>query len=277
MKNYVKLLNFEFNRFVKLYGILIILTIVSQLSGAFFSIRQRLAGINDAIFNSGMSPESYIVQYGKINMFDLIYSYTFVIPIAISITALLFYTFFIWYRDWFSKNTFIYRLLMLPINRMTLFWSKLSLIMLTVLGLVSLQLVLLNIQNIMFKAMVPNIYREDVFIRDLTTNFDYLNVIIPNVFIEFLIAYAIGLLFVTVVFTAILFERSSRIKGAIVGALYCFFSFLLFVSPFIFSFIKGKVYLYVTEYVLIMVGLWLIIFISSLLISRYLINRKITV
>ena len=35
-------------------------------------------------------------------------------PIALCIAALIIYVFFIWYRDWLGKNTFAYRLLMLP-------------------------------------------------------------------------------------------------------------------------------------------------------------------
>lgn len=256
---------------------LIFLTIVSQLSGIIFAIRRHVASINHAVFKEGMTPENYIAQNGKINMFDYLYSYTFFIPIAISVTALLFYTFFIWYRDWFAKNTFIYRLLMLPVNRMTLFWSKLTTIMLTVLGLVSLQVVLLHIQNTMFKTMIPNIYRDDIAVRDLTINLEHLNIILPNTFFEFLIAYAIGLLFVIVIFTAILFERSARLKGAIVGALYFLVAFFLFISPFIVVFMTGKMYLYIGEFVFLMIGLWLIIFVASVLISRHLINKKVTV
>lgn len=276
MKNYVKLLNFELNRFIKLYIVLIMVTIIIQLGGAFFTFKRYLASINNAIFNNGMTPEQYINQYGKISMFDFIYSYTFLIPIVISATGLLFYTFFIWYRDWFSKNTFIYRLLMLPINRMTLFWSKLTLIMITVLGLVSLQLVLLNIQKLMFETMIPRMYRDNIFISDIIAGKD-LNILVPNTIFEFIIAYAIGLLFVMVVFTAILFERSFRIKGVILGSVYFIVSFFLFISPFAFVLITGKSYLYPYEYLLVGIILWFIIFISSLFLSRYLINRKVTV
>lgn len=275
--NFLKLLNFEFNRFFKLYLIIIIVTIVSQLGGAFFTIRRYLSSINDAIFNGGMTPENYVLQNGKISLFDFLYNYSFLIPIVIGITSLLFYMFFIWYRDWFTKNTFIYRLLTLPINRINLFWSKLCLIMLTVLGLVSLQIILLKIQAIMLKTMVPIVYREDLLIGDIIANFHYLNILIPSTGLQFIIAYGLGLLFVTIVFTAILFERSFRIKGIVLGVIYAFVTFILFLSPFIFAIYTGVSYLYQDEYVLIGTILWLIIFVMSLLISRHLLNKKVTV
>src|SRR5699024_8995142 len=118
---------------------------------------------------------------------------------------------------------------------------------------------------------------DDMSIKDLTVNFEYFQMILPNTFDGFLIAYAIGLLFVMVVFTAILFERSFRLKGAIIGAIYIAISFFLFISPFVVVFMTGKMYLYVGEYVLLMSGLWFVIFIASLLISRHLITKKITV
>lgn len=275
--NFIKLLNFEFNRFIKFYLILIIITIVSQLGGAFFKVRRYLTSVNDAIFNKGMTPESFITNHDKINMFDILFSYPFIVPIGIGVTALLFYMFFVWYRDWFAKNTFIYRLLTLPTSRMNLFWSKLCLIMLTVLGLVSLQLILLYIQSGMLKAMVPVIYRDDLLIRDIIANFSYLNILAPNTMLDFIIAYALGLLFVIVVFTAILFERSFQIKGIVLGIVYVLFSFTLFLSPFMFAINTGKSYLYSDEYFVIGILLWIIIFTVSIFISRHLLNKKVTV
>src|SRR5690625_2007372 len=125
MISFIKLLNFEFNRFFKFYLRIFILTTISQLSGGFIIIRQYLSRMHESISEGRMSAENYIEQFGKMTIFEILYSYSFTIPIAIGATGLLIYMFFIWYRDWFAKNAFIYRLLTLPINRMHLFWSKL--------------------------------------------------------------------------------------------------------------------------------------------------------
>ena len=45
-------------------------------------------------------------------------------PIALCVVVLIIYVFFIWYRDWLGKNTFIYRLLMLPTARIQCLFSK---------------------------------------------------------------------------------------------------------------------------------------------------------
>ena len=38
--------------------------------------------------------------------------------------VLIIYVFFIWYRDWFGKNTFIYRLFMLPTARINVYLQR---------------------------------------------------------------------------------------------------------------------------------------------------------
>ena len=78
----------------------------------------------------------------------------FGIPIIFCIAMLMIYVFFIWYRDWFGKNTFIYRLLMLPTERITIYFSKLTAILFFVLGLVALQIVLMLIEIQIINSIV---------------------------------------------------------------------------------------------------------------------------
>ena len=57
--------------------------------------------------------------------------------LPLCIVALIFYCFIIWYRDWFGKNTFAYRLLMLPTSRLNLYIAKATTILLFILGLLA--------------------------------------------------------------------------------------------------------------------------------------------
>src|SRR5690606_16459870 len=137
------------------------------------------------------------------SMMDVIHSLWFMGPIAIGVAALLFYVFFIWYRDWFARNTFIYRLLMLPTSRMNIFFSKATTIMLTVLALVAYQIILLNIEMTITKWIVPKVYRQDLRIVDLVAGSEYLSIVLPRGLAEFVIAYGLGLGFIVVIFTVI--------------------------------------------------------------------------
>ena len=87
-----------------------------------------------------MSMSEYIEQFGISLLIHFVNSEWFVMPIVLCIAMLMIYVFFIWYRDWFGKNTFIYRLLMLPTERINIYFAKLTAIMLLVLGLITLQI-----------------------------------------------------------------------------------------------------------------------------------------
>ena len=150
-------------------------------------------------------------------------------PIILCGVILIIYVFFIWYRDWLGKNTFSYRLLMLPTARINVYLAKATTILLYVLGLVALQLLLLPIEVQVLKWMVPSEFRTDFSINEIA-NFHDLRIFFPNNFIEFILYYGAGMAAVFIVFTAILFERSFRIKGIIYGILYCAVSLLSF-SP----------------------------------------------
>ncbi len=55
MKRYLKLVNFEFNRFLKIYLVLIGITIVSQIIGVIVVSRTYLNHANEFIYKELMS------------------------------------------------------------------------------------------------------------------------------------------------------------------------------------------------------------------------------
>ncbi len=151
-------------------------------------------------------------------------------PILLCAVVLMIYVFFIWYRDWLGKNTFSYRLFMLPTARIHIYLAKATTILLYVLGLVALQLLLLPVESQVLQWMVPSEFRTDLSINYITSLQD-LSILFPNTFIEFVLYYGGGMIAVFIVFTAILFERSFRMKGIIYGFLYCAASLLVFFAP----------------------------------------------
>lgn len=150
--------------------------------------------------------------------------------------------------------------------------------MLTVLALVAYQIILLNIEMTITKWIVPKVYRQDFRIVDLVAGSEYLSIVLPRGLAEFVIAYGLGLGFIVVIFTVILFERSYRLKGIIIGLLYAFIAFVLFGLPISLQILLfGNIYLYPMEVLIVQIVMWAIIVGVSLIISRYLLKNKVTV
>lgn len=278
MKNYFKLLNFEINRFIKLYIALMITIAFIQITGTIVESLKYMSIVKSNVIKYGMSEREFLETHYEFNFIEIVYSLWIFGPIAIGVAILLLYVFFIWYRDWFSKSMFIYRLLMLPTSRMNIFFAKVTTIMLTVLGLIGFQIVLFMIELQIIKWIVPKVFRIDVTIPEITSGIYHLSIIFPEDFTEFIINYGLGFAFVVVTFTAILFERSYKLKGLLIGIVYVLFMMNLFILPFIIQLvIFGSLYLYADEMLFIETVIWLLVIGSSFLISRYLLNNKVTV
>src|SRR5690625_5018633 len=129
--------------------------------GVIFISRQYLKYI-EMDLQVGVSQAEVLEMYGKFSLGEVVLSMSFLVPIALSVAAIAFYIFFIWYRDWLGKNTFIYRLLMLPTSRMNVFFAKLMTIMTSVLGLVTMQLIFLHVYKVIIKWIIPQVYRQDL-------------------------------------------------------------------------------------------------------------------
>lgn len=277
MKNYLKLVNFEFNRCAKLYAVLIGLTVVSQLIAVFVESRRYLSQVNTALYQDKIPKAQFLSETGEMSMFWVVNNIWFSLPIIICITAILFYSFFIWYIEWMGKNSFIYRLLMLPTSRMTIFWSKLTTIALMIFGLISMQLILLLIEGQLLELLVANEFRVDLSIQQLSEVSYYLSILMPTSFIAFIMHYGIGFVLLSLVFTVILFERSFHFKGMLIGLIFGVGAFLLFFSPIIASEVFGFNGLYPGEVLIVEFILGLFVMALSGWTSRYLLNKKVTV
>ena len=278
MINFFKLLHFEWNRFARLYSLLFVLVFVLQLIGLLLLLTGYISNIQIEVKQNHMSNQAFIEMYGKFGLDFLAYSLWFAAPIAISIAALLFYVPFIWYRDWFARNTFIYRLLMLPTARMNLFFAKLTTIMISVLGMVAYQLLLLVFYKEIIKWMVPSTFRSEAGVIDMILESSYLSFVIPAGVMEFFVAYGLGLAAVIVIFTVILMERSFRWIGLALGIVYTSIVVITFLAPIlVVELFPNVLSLYPSELFLVELSLWIVIIVGSLLISNYLIHRKVTV
>src|SRR5690606_15989001 len=180
---------FELDRFFKLYIVLIVVTIVSQLAGLVIISKLYMRRAREAIVVNQTSMESFLETYGQFSLANLTHSLWFFGPIALCIVSLLIYVFFIWYRDWFGKNTFIYRLLMLPTERLNVYLAKAMAIYSMVLGLVSLQIVLIYLEMNLLRLLVPRDFRLDLTFYEVIRSIDYFYILIPYSCLECLFYY----------------------------------------------------------------------------------------
>lgn len=277
MISYLKLVNFEWQRFIKVYLALFAITFVAQIIGIIVLSRKYVGFMNKQIGENGMTEAAFLADNGKMKLYELLNSPWFLLPIVLCIGGLMFYVFLIWYRDWFGKNTFIYRLLMLPTARLNILLAKATAIMLMVIGLVSFQLILLRFENKIMQWIVPTGFSADFRINDYISNTLYLSIIIPQSFTEFILYYGIGLMFVLVLFTAILLERSFRLKGALLGIGYSVLALAVFLFPMYTFGVAQHQLLYPAEFLLLNIVTGLLVIACSIWFSRFLLKNKITV
>lgn len=275
MRSYLKLVNFEISRFFKLYLVLIGVTIVCQFVGAIIVSKGYMNRADLVMYENQLSVSQYLEQRSAFSFSHFVNSGWFVLSIVFCIAMLMIYVFFIWYRDWFGKNTFIYRLLMLPTGRINIYFAKLTAIMLFVLGLITLQILLIPFEMQIVNSIVP---------ANLRTNFPFSGIynqeiwglLYPSAFAGFILIYGIGLVFVAVLFTAILFERSYGLKGIFCAVVYGMFSFGILIAPLLLADFFTS-YFYPLEILLMELVTSIIVLGSAIWIANQLLKHKIRV
>lgn len=277
MKHYLQLVNFEINRFMKLYLLLAIFVGVVQTATVIFEASSYMQIVKSRV-SRGMTPEQFINENWRFSLAEVVYTNGFMFPIIIAIAGLVFYMFFIWYRDWYARNPFVYRLLTLPTDRMNVYFAKLTTIMLTVFGMLAFQIIMLGFYRQLVEWIVPVVYRENLSIGLIVNSSIYLRMLIPNSFPEFITIYINGLVVVIVAFTIVLMERSYKWIGLVLGIVYAAVALILYALPIIIQYaIYNNSYLYYAELYWLEMGILALIVVVSLVISNYLIKRKVTV
>lgn len=278
MNRYGKLLNWEIVRFSKFYGALLLITLLSQFFGIWFEANSYMDRAEEMMDRNSLSAVQFAEQPGgTMSIANGYQSFWFEGPVSLCAATLLLYIFLIWYKEWFGKSTFAYRLLMLPTSRMNVYLAKLSAVVIFVLGLVAFQLMLIPIQISVFDAMIPSVFRQAVTIPELINSHPFLETLLPSYFIEFVVYYGAGVMGVVVLFTAILLERSFRYKGIAAGVVYCGAALLLILIPILLAEDWLRDYLFPSEVRILQVIIGICITGLSLWFSSYLLHKKVTV
>jgi len=277
MKNYLKLVNFEFNRIARLFTVLLGITFIIQIIGSVWISKDYVNRANESIYEEMMTKAQFLDSYGYMNFFQIAKSLWFLGPIALCIAGVAFYIFFIWYRDWIGKNTFVYRLLMLPTTRLNIFYAKITTILIMTFGFVAFQFIFIPLEMMVMEGLVPNEFRMDMGIAEILTSIAGIATIFPNSIGGFIFSYGAGVMAVSVLFTAILMERSFKWKGIFAGILYCALAVVVLIAPLLLQEFVLNNYFYPIELFVIEVIMGLIIFAVSIWMSGFLLKKKITV
>lgn len=277
MKNYLKLVNFEFNRIAKLFAVLLGVTFVIQIVGVIVQSRYYLNMANEIMYEGMLSKAKFLENYGHMSLSQIVNSMWFRAPILFCVAAVVFYIFLIWYRDWVGKNSFIYRLLMLPTARLNIFFAKITTILIMTLGLVAFQLIMLPIETLVMKGIVPKEFIMDISLKQIVTSLPELGFIYPNSVIELVLFYGIGVLAVSILFTAILMERSFKWKGIFAGLIYSAVAVGLTILPLLINEFVLNGFFYKIELFVIEIIIGLLVLATSFWMCRFLLMKKITV
>ncbi|WP_256757992.1 hypothetical protein [Cohnella sp. WQ 127256] len=274
MNRYLKLVHMEIHRFRYVLGSLMGITMIFQISALIWQVNSKLSMDRET---AKQFPESL---FSQISFHEIVFSiqFWFIIPILVSIAVLSLYVFLIWYRDWFGRNTFIYRLLMLPTARRHIYLAKLTAILTFVFSLVAFQLLLLVIEKLIFNMIVPADRIQSSHFSDVIAANQAFKELIPRAFDQFVFSYGLGIMALIIIFTAILIERSYRMVGIVYAALYVFVCVFAVVFPLLSLGIdRSNAYLYPEEIFGIVFGICAVLLAASVWLGFRLLSKKIAV
>ncbi len=274
MNKILSLYNIEFKKIYKLYFVLIGMVFIANLVGVAISIKNSLEKISlENNLNMNINSLKTNIGYDFINTFTIkdIYIYGSLI-LGVAVLMCLFYALIIWYRDYYSRSKTIYTLLCLPQPRFNIYLSKLITVVVMIYGIIASQLLFwyidLNIVKNLGGIQSPGFV--NVF-KNMMHTYEGVNIVSPNI-VEFIMIDLIGvILAVVVIFTAVLIERSIKKAGIVLGISYI----VLSIVGYFYSF--GVSYKILLNLLYTHIGYYIFLFIVSLGLSYYLINKKISV
>ena len=274
MNKILSLYNIEFKRIYKLYFALIGMLFLGNLAGLAISIKNSVKEISmDNKLPMNISILKTNAGYEFVNTFTVekIYIYGTIV-LGIAVLMCLLYALIIWYRDYYSRSKTIYTLLCLPQPRFNIYLSKLITIVVMIYGTIVSQFVFwyINLTIVKNLAGIQSPIFLNIF-KNMMHSVRVPNIVSPNI-VEFLMVDIIGvILAVVVIFTAVLIERSVKKVGVILGLLYI--SLAIFGYLYLFKFSR----LLLLNLLTIHIGYYTFLFIISLLLSYYIMNKKISI
>ena len=196
------------------------------------------------------------------------------LPVFFAGTAILVYAAVIWSKEWSSKGSFIYRLLMLPGSRFGIYWAKLLTMLVITFFLQAVQVVGVFLNYYLTSFFIPEFAQYNITPWSLVTN----SMAMPLYATQFLLILTMGIaLIVTVFQLAILVvgvEKKGYVRKVTSVVLYVLVVVVIFTLIMRTQFV---VRLIGNETMVFLIGSMLIWIILNMLLSDYLLNHKVSV
>ena len=200
------------------------------------------------------------------------------LPVFFAGTAILVYSAVIWAKEWSSKGSFIYRLLMLPGSRFGIYWAKLLTMLVITFFLQAVQVVGVFLNYYLTSFFIPEFGQYHITPWSLVTNTMAMPLLVPQYTTEFLLILIMGVaLIVTVFQLAILVvgvEKKGYVSKVTSVVLYILVVVVLFTLVVRTQFV---VRLIGQEAIIFLIGSMLIWIVLNMLWSDYLLNHKVSV
>ena len=184
------------------------------------------------------------------------------LPVCFAGTAILVYSAVIWSKEWSSKGSFIYRLLMLPGSRFGIYWAKLLTMLVITFFLQAVQVVGVFLNYYLTSFFIPEFAQYHITPWSLVTNS---------------MAMPLLVLIVTVFQLAILVfgvEKKGYVRKVTSVVLYVLVIVVTFTAIMRTQFV---VRLIGNEAMVFLIGSMLIWIVLNMLLSDYLLNHKVSV
>ncbi|QTH45618.1 hypothetical protein J4772_15075 [Cohnella sp. LGH] len=277
MRNYLKLLHMEIHRFRSILFVLMGLTALVQICAIAFSTIGEINERNAYFQQTGKPAETFFAAMSFTRTVQNT-QFWFAVPVGLSIAVLVIYAFLIWYRDWFGRSTFAFRLLALPSERRNVYFAKLTAILTFIFAMLGFQLLLMPICRAVFTMIAPADQIQPSFIADAIFVNQAFKILLPRSFGEFFVNYGIGIIALLILFASILLERSYRWLGIAFGLAYAgLCAALMIFPPLALGAEYSAGYLYTEEIYAIQIAIDLLIAIVSVWLGLYLLKKKVSV
>jgi len=271
MNRFLKLVHMEVYRFRYILAGLMSVTALLQIVALLVTLHYELINRKDPTHHNYNEALSFARSITNLD-------FMIAISILLCVVVMVLYIFIIWYRDFIGRSTFIYRLLMLPTARAHIYLAKATAILIFSCSLLSFQLFMLVVENVLYKLIVPTSLQISSTFAEITRASLVLKELFPVNVEQFFIILGLGILAVFVIFTAIIFERSYRLVGIIIGIVYIVICSFIVTVPIVFLGIDQSItYFYPGELLAIEILLCFIVLASSLLLGFWHLAKKIKV
>ena len=200
------------------------------------------------------------------------------LPVFFAGVAILVYSAVIWSTEWSTKGSFIYRLLMLPGSRFSVYLSKLLTMLIITFFLQGVQVIGVFLNYTLSKLFIPSLDSHHVTPWSLLTNSIVMQTVVPKYATQFLFFFLFGVATIITIFQITLLvvgveKKSTTMKlMSIIGYILIAILYVGIVSRYqwAFHFIGSETILYLGTGIFV----WII---GNVLLSDYLLNHKVSV